>query len=181
MSLLFNMLSSLDILFFSSISSYWSPRKAFLSHLVILWNSAFRLIYLSFYALPLFFSLFFRSFFFSLLLFFSQLFVRPPQTTILPFCISFPRGWFWSLLPTQCYEPPSRGSNLFSSVTQSCPTLCDPMNHSTPGLPVHYQLPESTQTHVHWVGDAMKSSHPLSSPSPALNLYFHCITVRDLI
>ena len=58
----------------------------------------------------------------------------------------------------------------FSSVTQSCPTLCDLKNHSTPGLPVHRQLPESTQTHVHRVGDAIQSSHPLLSPSPpALN------------
>ena len=54
----------------------------------------------------------------------------------------------------------------FSSVAQSCPTLCDPMNHSTPGLPVHHQLPEFTQTHVHWVFDAIQPSHPLSSPSP---------------
>ena len=51
----------------------------------------------------------------------------------------------------------------FSSVAQSCPTLCDPMNHSTPGLPVHHQLPESTQTHVHWVCDAIQPSHPLLS------------------
>ena len=54
----------------------------------------------------------------------------------------------------------------FSSVSQSCPTLCDPMNRSTPGLPVHHQLPECTQTHVHWVSDAIQPSHPLSSPSP---------------
>jgi len=54
----------------------------------------------------------------------------------------------------------------FSSVTQSCPTLCDPMNHSTPGLPVHHQLLEFTQTHVHRVSDAIQPSHPLSSPSP---------------
>ena len=54
----------------------------------------------------------------------------------------------------------------FSSITQSCLTLCDPMNHSTPGLPVHHQLLEFTQTHVHWVGDAIQPSHPLSSPSP---------------
>ena len=54
----------------------------------------------------------------------------------------------------------------FRSVTQSCPTLFDPMNHSTPGLPVHYQLPEFTQTHAHRVGDAIQPSHPLSSPSP---------------
>ena len=60
------------------------------------------------------------------------------------------------------------------SVTQSCPTLCDPMNHSTPGLPVYHQLPESTQTHVHWVSDAIQPSHPLSSPSPpALSLSQH--------
>ena len=54
----------------------------------------------------------------------------------------------------------------FSSVVQSCPTLCNPMNHRTPGLPVHHQLPEFTQTHVHRVGDAIQPSHPLSSPSP---------------
>ena len=52
------------------------------------------------------------------------------------------------------------------SVTQSCPTLCNPMNRSTPGLPVHHQLPEFTQTHVHRVSDAIQPSHPLSSPSP---------------
>ena len=52
------------------------------------------------------------------------------------------------------------------SVAQSCPTLCDPMNCSTPGLPVHHQLPEFTQTHVHQVGDAIQPSHPLLSPSP---------------
>ena len=57
----------------------------------------------------------------------------------------------------------------FSSAAQSCPTLCDPMNHSTPDLPVHHQLPESTQTHVHRVGDAIQPSHPLLSPSPAPN------------
>ena len=54
----------------------------------------------------------------------------------------------------------------FISVPQSCPALCDPMNHSTPGLPVHHQLPEFTQTHVHRVSDAIQPSHPLSSPSP---------------
>ena len=54
----------------------------------------------------------------------------------------------------------------FSSVAQSCPTLGDPMNRSTPGLPVHHQLPESTQTHVYCVSDAIQPSHPLSSPSP---------------
>ena len=57
-------------------------------------------------------------------------------------------------------------SQSVSSVFQSCPTLCDPMNRSTPGLPVHHQLPEFTQTHVHQVGDAIEPSHPLLSPSP---------------
>ena len=57
-------------------------------------------------------------------------------------------------------------SVLFSSVAQLCLTLCDPMNHSTLGLPIHHQLPEFTQTHVHRVGDAIQPSHPLSSPSP---------------
>ena len=62
----------------------------------------------------------------------------------------------------------------FSSVAQSCLTLCDPMNCSTPGLPVYHQLPESTQTYVHQVGDAIQPSHPLSSPSPpALSLSQH--------
>ena len=54
----------------------------------------------------------------------------------------------------------------FSSVAQSCPTLCDPMNCSTPGLPVHHHLLEFTQTHVHWVRDAIQPSHPWLSPSP---------------
>ena len=62
----------------------------------------------------------------------------------------------------------------FNSVTQSCLTLCDPMDCSTPGLPVHHQLPELTQTHVHRVGDAIQPSHPLSAPSPhAFNLSQH--------
>ena len=61
-----------------------------------------------------------------------------------------------------------------SSVAQSCPTLCNPMNHSMPGLPVRHRLPEFTQTHVHWVVDAIQPSHPLSPPSaPALNLSQH--------
>ena len=62
----------------------------------------------------------------------------------------------------------------FSSVAQSCPTLCDPINRSMPGLPVHHQLLELTQTHVPWVGDAIQPSHPLLSPSaPTLNLSQH--------
>ena len=70
-------------------------------------------------------------------------------------------------LGTHCKFQPG-GMHLliqFSSV-QSCPTLCDPMNHTTPGLPVHHQLLEFTQTHMHQVGNAIQPSHPLSSPSP---------------
>ena len=62
----------------------------------------------------------------------------------------------------------------FSSVAQLCLTLCDPMNCNTPGLPVHHQLPESTQTHVHCIGDAIQPFHPVLSPShPAFNLSQH--------
>ena len=62
----------------------------------------------------------------------------------------------------------------FSWIAQSCLTLWDPMDHSTPRLPVHHQLPESTQTHVPWVSDAIQPSHPLLSPSPpAFNLFKH--------
>ena len=66
----------------------------------------------------------------------------------------------------------------FSSVTQSCLTLCNPMNCSTPGLPVHHQLLEFTQTHVHRVGDAIQPSHPLSAPSPPAQ---RLTTIRDTI
>ena len=78
----------------------------------------------------------------------------------------------WSLLPMlpqlpwNCKIRYSFKMHRFSSVTQLCPTLCNPMNCSTPGLPVRHQLREFTQTHVHWVGDAIQPSHPLSSPSP---------------
>ena len=60
----------------------------------------------------------------------------------------------------------SREGSQFNSVAQLCPTLCDPMNRRMPGLPVHHQLLEFTQTHIHQVGDAIQPSHPLSSPSP---------------
>ena len=66
------------------------------------------------------------------------------------------------LIECKCYKH----SVQFSWGAQSCPTLCDPMNRSMPGLPVHHQLPEFTQTEVHRVGDAIQPSHPLSSPSP---------------
>ena len=70
--------------------------------------------------------------------------------------------WWCPLFPLPTLDT----YHQFSSVTQSYPTLCDPMNRSMPGLPVHHQLPEFTQTHVHWVGDAIQPFHPLSSPFP---------------
>ena len=78
---------------------------------------------------------------------------------------------FSTSLPPRLY---SLFSLHFSSVAQSCLTLCNLMDCSKPGLPVHHQLPEFTQTHVHWVGDAIQPSHPISSPSPpVLNLSQH--------
>ena len=66
------------------------------------------------------------------------------------------------------------GYQSVNSVAQSCPTLCDPMDCSMPGLPVHHQLPEFTQTHVHRIGGAIQPSHPLLSPSsPTFNLSQH--------
>ena len=70
-------------------------------------------------------------------------------------------GWGGSGKPSMASaHGPCRSSVQFSSVAQSCPTLCNPMNRGTPGLPVHHQLPEFTQTHVHWVCDAIQPSHP---------------------
>ena len=78
---------------------------------------------------------------------------------VIGFSIWFSKqGLFWGLT-----------SGPVISVTQSCPTLCDPMNLSIPCLPVHHQLPEFTQTHIHWVGDAIQPSHPLPFPPPAFN------------
>ena len=71
-------------------------------------------------------------------------------------------------------KPVNPKGNQFSSVTQSCPTVCNLVDCSTPGLPVHHQFLESTQTHVHWVSDDIQPSHPLLSPSPpSLNLSQH--------
>ena len=77
---------------------------------------------------------------------------------------------FWKV----CLGLLSFSSVQFSSVAQSCQTFWNPKSHSMPGLPVHHQLPEFTQTHVYWVGDAIQPSHPLLSPSPpAFNLSQH--------
>ena len=79
------------------------------------------------------------------------------------------------LVPLPFLSPSwTSGSSQFSSVAQLCLTLCSPMDCSTPGLPVHHQFPDFTQSHVHRVSDAIQPSHPLSSPSPpAFNLYQH--------
>ena len=89
-------------------------------------------------------------------------------------------GWALSTNALQCFL--IGVSVQFRSVTRSCPTLCNPMDFSTPGLPVHHQLPEFTQTHVHWVCDSIQPSYPLLSPSPlAFNLsqnqgLFKCVS-----
>ena len=81
-----------------------------------------------------------------------------------PLSMEFSRPEYWS----------GFSSVEFSSVTQSCPTLCDTMNHSTPGLPIPHQFPEFNQTHIHRVSHAIQPSHPLSSPSlPAPNSSQH--------
>ena len=88
-------------------------------------------------------------------------------------------GKVWQFLKWLNMELPYDQLHIYTgycccSVTQSCPTLCDPMDCSTPGFPVLHHLPEFSQTHVHWVSDAIQPSHPLSSPSPpAFNLFQH--------
>ena len=89
----------------------------------------------------------------------------------MPGSVLSPLRFVISLMPQQSCE---LGYYCFSSVAQLCRTLCDPINRNTPGLPVHHQLLESTQTHIHRVGDAIQPSHPLLSPSsPAFNLSQH--------
>ena len=86
-----------------------------------------------------------------------------------PQSLNTPVALFAPLLARSATRGHSRSSFAVSSIQFSCSvclTLCDPLDCSTPGLPVHHQLPEFTQTHVHRVGDAIQSSHPLSSPSP---------------
>ena len=87
--------------------------------------------------------------------------------------LSFPMGWLF-ISGAQNIGASATASVQFSSVPQACPTLCNPMDCSTPGLPVHHQLPEFTQTCVHQVGGAIQPPHPLSFPSPpALSLSQH--------
>ena len=140
------------ILLFSSISLHWLLRKSFLSFLAILWNSAFKWMYLSFSPLPL-----------ASLLFLAICKVLSDNY------FAFLHFFFLGMLLIIQFS-----SVQSSSVTQLCLTLCYPMDCSMPILPVHHQFLEFTQTHVHWVSDAMQPSHPLSSPSPSvLNLSQH--------
>ena len=81
--------------------------------------------------------------------------------------LSHPSFLDWLPTPALAHIYASGNCVQFSLVTQSCPTLCDPVNRSTPGLPVHHLFLEFTQTHVHRVSDAIQPSHPLSSPSPS--------------
>ena len=116
-----------------------------------------------------------------------QLFVTP-WTTAHQASLSFTISWSLlklmsteSVMPSNrlilCHPPPlvyPSGSGQFSSIAQSCPTLCDPMDCSMSRFPVHHQLLELAQTHVHWVSDAIKPSHPLLPPSPpSFNLSQH--------
>ena len=82
------------------------------------------------------------------------------------------RGQLWCLLlqDTVWINWDTYVEFQFSSVAQLCPTLCNPMDSSTPGFPVHHQLPELAQTHIHWVSDVIQPSHPRSSPSLAFSL-----------
>ena len=97
----------------------------------------------------------------------------------LPFMYAFVINlWHVKLACSRCHKFHGEDGDIFSSVqfssvAQSCPTLCYPMDCSTPGLPVLHLLPEFTQSHVHWLGDAIQPSHPLLFPSPAFNLFHH--------
>ena len=126
-----NVLEEISSLSHSVVFLYlfaWSLRRAFLSLLAILWNSAFK--WEHHFCSTLLFSLFF-----------SQLFVRPPQTTILPFCISFPRGWSWSPCPVQCHEPPS--------IVHQALCLSDPSKLiSIKSLFLHSQVNRRNRKHI---------------------------------
>ena len=114
---------------------------------------------------------------------FSLIYSHPSSSLISPSpkasCITPPHADNAQVSTSADSSPSLQAPNTHSllrigSVAQSCLTLCDPMNRSTPGLPIHHQLPESTQTHVHGVRDAIQPSHPLSSPfPPSLNLSQH--------
>jgi len=108
-----------------------------------------------------------QSWWLSMLCICNRLPIKISQSKVSLSCYCFSPSGFMYRANLWCHLHRRTFSSVqFSSVTQSCPTLCDPMNCSTPGLPVHHQLPEFTQTRVHRVGDAIQPSHPLSSPFP---------------
>ena len=98
-----------------------------------------------------------------------------PAEGSLPYLLSREKTWlWWASRGVLRWKECALQSNQFSSVAQSCLTLCDPMDCSTPGFPVHHQLPELAQTHVHRASDAIQPPHPLSTLSPpAFSLYQH--------
>ena len=111
----------------------------------------------------------------------SQWYHPPVLSSVIPFssCLQIssasgylPKSWLFQS-GGQSIGASTSASVHFSSVLQSCLTLCHPMDCSIPGLLVHHQLPEFTQTHIHWVSDAIQPSHLLSSPSPVFNLSQH--------
>ena len=139
-----------QILFFSSVSLCWSLRKSFLSLFAILWNSAFRCLYLYFSPF-LFTSLLFIAIckassdsHFAFLHFFSMGMILIPVSCTMSWTSIRRSSVGYRNLQILTQSTAEKGSGQFSSVAQSCPTLCDPMNCSTPGLPVHHQLPELT-------------------------------------
>ena len=112
----------------------------------------------------------FSIFYFRMLFYFEFLNVDSWSLWIVSSCVLLWDYLYWGFFAfasTSCFrEITNLISVKFCSVAQLCQTLCDPIDCSMPGLPVHHQLPDFTQTHVHWVGDAIQPSHPLSSPSP---------------
>ena len=153
------------ILLFSSISLHWSLRNPFLSLLAILWNSAFKWIYLSFSPL-------------SLSCGGGGFLQRPNNKYQTNKKITIFKKWNWIETCIVTFTQKQRlGYSALSicscSVSKWCPTLCSPMDCSLPVFPVLLYLPEFAQTHVHWVKDAIHPSHHLSPLSPALNLFQH--------
>ena len=188
MSLIFlNRSLAFPTLLLSSISLHWSLRKAFLSLLAIMLLSHFSHVLLcvtpwtavrqaslsitNSWSLLKLMSIEWVIPSNHLILYWSGLLF--PSTGDLPNSRTEPKSpaLTSTFFTTESPGKPQHIDVQFSSVVQSCLPLCNPMDCSTPGLPVHHQLPEFTQTHVHWVSDAIQPSHSLSSPSPpAFNL-----------
>ena len=142
-----------------SMVSWKSSVKCFLCHKVLI---HWLLIFSPFlYVTDLALQFFYRASLFCDAFIFTSLSIALFIFTVVPLCILSQNALILCFYGNFSFQ-----SDQIRSVAQSCPTLCDPMNRSTPGLPVHHQHPEFTQTHVHRVSDAIQPSHPLSSPSP---------------